>query len=88
MLWLLVIKSWNFGDVCCQRTILISVSGKMKIQLLSDLNECICNILGSALKLVSTSYSHHGRFEDALSIEEQALEFRRRVLPEDHPDIG
>ncbi len=60
----------------------------MKIYLLSDFNAYICNVLGSALKRVSTSYSHHGRFEDALAIDHQVLEFRRRVLPEDHPDIG
>jgi hypothetical protein len=60
----------------------------MKIYLLSDFNAYICNILGSTLELVSESYSRHGKFEDALAIAHQVLEFRRRVLPEDHPDIG
>ena len=37
---------------------------------------------------LSLTYSALGRFEDALAIGHQVLEFRRRVLPEDHPDIG
>jgi hypothetical protein len=32
--------------------------------------------------------SEQGRHADALAIEERVLEFRRRVLPADHPDIG
>ena len=34
------------------------------------------------------TYSALGRHSDALAMEESVLEFRRRVLPEDHPDIG
>ena len=33
-------------------------------------------------------YSALGRHQDALLKGEKALEFRRRVLPENHPDIG
>jgi hypothetical protein len=29
-----------------------------------------------------------GRYKEALAMQESVLEFRRRVLPEDHPDIG
>ncbi len=29
-----------------------------------------------------------GRYADALAMQERVLEFRRRVLPENHPDIG
>jgi hypothetical protein len=29
-----------------------------------------------------------GRHQDALVMAEKALEFRRSVLPENHPDIG
>jgi hypothetical protein len=29
-----------------------------------------------------------GRYEDALVMQQETLEFRRRVLPENHPDIG
>jgi hypothetical protein len=29
-----------------------------------------------------------GRHSDALAMGEQVLEFQRRVLPADHPDIG
>ncbi len=34
------------------------------------------------------TYSDLGRHADALAMQEKVLEFRRRVLPEDHPDIG
>jgi hypothetical protein len=33
-------------------------------------------------------YSYLGRYQDALAMNEKTLEFRRRVLPENHPDIG
>ena len=33
-------------------------------------------------------YSALGRHADALALFEQVLEFRRRVLPANHPDIG
>jgi hypothetical protein len=44
--------------------------------------------LGSVMFNLSITYSALGKFEDALAIDHQVLEFRRRVLPEDHPDIG
>jgi hypothetical protein len=34
------------------------------------------------------SYSDLGRHSDALAMRERVLEFLRRVLPENHPDIG
>ena len=34
------------------------------------------------------SYVAFGRHADALALREKVLEFRRRVLPEDHPEIG
>jgi hypothetical protein len=37
---------------------------------------------------LATTYYALGRYEDALAMEEQVLEFRRRVLPANHPDIG
>jgi len=37
---------------------------------------------------LANTYSALGRHEDALVLQERALEFRRRVLPENHPDIG
>ena len=33
-------------------------------------------------------YGDLGRLADALVLQEKVLEFRRRVLPEDHPSIG
>ena len=37
---------------------------------------------------LGTSYSKLGRHSEALAMQESVLEFRRRVLPADHPDIG
>ena len=34
------------------------------------------------------SYSNVGRHDDAVVILKQTLDLRRRVLPENHPDIG
>ena len=37
---------------------------------------------------LGNSYSKLGRHSEALAMRESVLEFRRRVLPADHPDIG
>ena len=37
---------------------------------------------------LAVTYSKLGRHADALAMEEKVLEFKRRVLPEDHPSIG
>ena len=37
---------------------------------------------------LANTYSALGRHSDALAMKESVLEFRRRVLPADHPDIG
>ena len=37
---------------------------------------------------LSSSYSALGRHADALAMKERVVEFYRRVLPENHPDIG
>ncbi len=37
---------------------------------------------------LAASYSALGRHADALAMKEQVLEFRRRVLPANHPEIG
>ncbi len=37
---------------------------------------------------LAITYSGIGRVADALAMGERVLEFRRRVLPADHPDIG
>ena len=43
---------------------------------------------GQAMSNLAATYSALGRHEDALVLGERVLEFRRRVLPENHPDIG
>jgi hypothetical protein len=37
---------------------------------------------------LATTYSALGRHADALAMKEKVLEFERRVLPANHPDIG
>jgi hypothetical protein len=37
---------------------------------------------------LAQTYSALGRHANALAMGEQVLEFRRRVLPADHPSIG
>ena len=37
---------------------------------------------------LGASYSDLGRHSEALAMDESVLEFYRRVLPADHPDIG
>jgi hypothetical protein len=37
---------------------------------------------------LAVTYGALGRHTDALVMREKVLEFRRRVLPEDHPNIG
>ena len=44
--------------------------------------------LGQAMNNLAQTYSDLGRYQDALVMGEKTLEFRRRVLPENHPDIG
>jgi hypothetical protein len=45
-------------------------------------------VVGKAMGNLANSYFQVGRCQDALSMGEKALEFQRRVLPENHPDIG
>jgi hypothetical protein len=44
--------------------------------------------LGTAMNNLASTYSQLGRHQDALVLKEKALEFYRRVLPENHPHIG
>ncbi len=37
---------------------------------------------------LANTYIALGRYQDALLLQEKTLEFRRRVLPENHPGIG
>ena len=37
---------------------------------------------------LASTYSDLGRHNEALAMDERVLEFRCRVLPEDHPSIG
>ena len=37
---------------------------------------------------LAATYSALGRHSDALGMQESVLEFRRRVLPAEHPHIG
>jgi len=46
------------------------------------------SVLGQAMNNLANTYSALGRHQDALLLKEETLEFQRRVLPENHPDIG
>ena len=46
------------------------------------------SLLGDAMGNLASAYSALGRHQDALVLGEKTLEFQRRVLPENHPDIG
>jgi tetratricopeptide (TPR) repeat protein len=46
------------------------------------------SVLGAAMGNLALTYSALGRYQDALVLQEKTLEFHRRVLPENHPDIG
>jgi hypothetical protein len=37
---------------------------------------------------LAATYTLLGRHQDALVMQQETLEFRRRALPENHPDIG
>ena len=43
---------------------------------------------GNAMNNLASCYRQLGRHQDALVMAEKTLEFRRRVLPENHPQIG
>ena len=45
-------------------------------------------VLGAAMGNLAETYRALGRHQDALVLQEKTLEFYRRVLPENHPDIG
>ncbi len=55
------------------------------VDLTSDLTR---SFLGQAMGNLAVTYSKLGRHQDALVLEEKTLEFLRRVLPENHPNIG
>ena len=44
--------------------------------------------LGKTMSNLALTYSALGRHQEALVMGEKTLEFLRRVLPENHPDIG
>ena len=44
--------------------------------------------LGIAMGNLADTYTSLGRYQEALVMGEKTLEFQRRVLPENHPDIG
>ena len=44
--------------------------------------------LADAMYNLAAGYLGVGRFKEALEMSEKTLAFRRRILPQDHPDIG
>jgi hypothetical protein len=46
------------------------------------------SVPGDAMHNLAVTYGALGRHQDALVLHEKTLEFYRRVLPENHPNIG
>ena len=46
------------------------------------------SVVGDAKSNLAATYSALGRHQDAVVLQEKTLEFQRRVLPENHPEIG
>ena len=46
------------------------------------------SVQGDAMINLADTYGALGRHQDALVLGEKTLEYRRRALPENHPDIG
>jgi tetratricopeptide (TPR) repeat protein len=46
------------------------------------------DFLGTAIGSLASTFSALGRLHDALALQQEALEFNRRVLSENHPNIG
>ncbi len=46
------------------------------------------NLAGTVMRRVASTYNKLGRYSEALVMKEKSLEFLRRGLPEDHPEIG
>ncbi len=53
-----------------------------------EVDEITLSAAGTAMGNLVSTYSYLGRHQDALVMGEKTLEFQRRVLPENHPDIG
>ena len=48
----------------------------------------LIRLAGVAMHNLALTYSALRRHADALAMQERVLEFQRRVLPANHPDIG
>ena len=46
-----------------------------------------CSV-GDSMSNLANTYRELGQHQDAVVLQEKTLEFMRRVLPENHPDIG
>ncbi len=57
----------------------------LAVDLTCDLSR---SVLGVAMLNLANTYCALGRHQDALVLHEKALQFFRRVLPENHPSIG
>ena len=62
--------------------------GVMRLLLLISRMTLTRSVSGATMNDLSTTYSKLGRHQDALVLQEKTLEFLRRVLPVNHPDIG
>jgi hypothetical protein len=55
---------------------------------LTDLHCLTVSVPGDTLANLAVTYGKLGRHQDALVLREKVLEWSRRALPANHPDIG
>ena len=71
--------------MCCRRTIRRLVRCGCDCLIEVEVHDVFA---GDAMGNLANTYWHLQRHQDALLLQEKTLEFRRRVLPKNHPDIG
>jgi hypothetical protein len=63
-------------------------TGVMRLCLFASTCDFTHSVPGQSMGFLGNTYSALGRHQDALVLQEKTLELHRRVLPENHPDIG
>ena len=75
-------------DVHSDSLLHVSAFFVKRLQYPQDMCVCLMYRSGVAMNNIAQTYKTLGRLADALAMSQRVLEFRRRVLPENHPSIG
>ncbi len=62
--------------------------GVMRLCFIDFMCDLTGYFLGGEMGHLANTYGELGRHQDAVALQEKALEFHRRILPENHPHIG